>query len=87
MEMIDVHQTLRISARRLVIASSLWGIFQLDRDASYCMQERNIIISVQPPLSKATWSSWHMFLKAVIFLDIIIRRRIATAVKLIRVNS
>lgn len=61
--------------------------FHAPRSLSYIITERIIIISVQPPLSNATWSSWHISRNALIFLAILIRRLIATAVRLMSCSS
>ncbi len=39
--------------------------------------------SVQPPLSKAIWSSWHMLMKGAIFFVMRIMRFMARSVRLI----
>lgn len=93
MESVLVAYTLLLANLRtslLIFDMSPWlfvGIFHVEWSTSYCIIERRIIISVQLPLSNATWSSWHMFLNALIFLTILIIRLTATAVKLINDNS
>lgn len=92
MQMRNAAYTLLLANLRtslLIFDMSPWlcGIFHVEWSTSYCIIERRIIISVQLPLSNATWSSWHIFLNALIFLTILIIRLTATAVKLINDNS
>ena len=51
---------------------------------SYCWTDLRTMSSVQPPLRRAIWSSWHMLTKGVIFMAIRMMRLIARSISVTR---